>query len=255
MRSAPTNKDRTEHSSTWSAAGASDGSGRPARSPGLRRSTVADQAYELLRTWLATDRLTPGARISERELAAELEVSRTPLRSALARLENDDLVRRSHSGSLEVVALDARELADLYTCRSSLDSLAARKAAESASREDRARLQEPVDEAARAYVRGDMARTVAANRRFHMLLYEASGNRRLPRALRADAPHFERIGLLLVRSDIRGGAFVAEHQAIVDAIRAGGPAEAERAVREHIASVVSRALATPGAVVSPGSGE
>ena len=216
----------------------------------LRRLSMADRVYDVLRDWLVSGRLSPTQRISERDIAAELKISRTPLRSALARLEHDRLVGRSRSGALQVVVLAEKQLADLYACRSALEALAARLAAQSATANQVDRLREEVDIAARAYVRGDAERAAEANRGFHALLYQASGNSSLSDALRAQAPHFDRIRLLLVRTDVRGPAFVAEHQAIVDAIKAADPAKAELAVRDHLASIVSRAFTTPGAIVT-----
>jgi DNA-binding GntR family transcriptional regulator len=217
--------------------------------PNERRSTVADQTYELLRTWLVSGDLAPGARVSERELAQMLDVSRTPLRSALARLENDALLRRNRSGTLEVLTLGVQEVDSLYACRAALDVLAARLAAETASAEDVASLQQAVDEAARAYVLGDIERMVVGNGRFHALLYDASHNEWPARILRPQQAHFERIRVGLMRHATRGPAFVAEHQGIVDGIRARDPVQAEIAVQEHMASIASRVFLNREAIL------
>lgn len=212
--------------------------------PELRRATVADRAHDLLREWLVSGRLTPGERLSERDLAEALQVSRTPLRTALARLENDVLLRRTRSGGLEVVTLSERDLGNLYACRCALDVLAARLAAESATPEDITAMERALEDAERGYVRSDPERTAAANRAFHRLIGTASRNDWPERILRPQEAHFERIGYALVRDLSRGPAFLAEHRTILDAIAARDPEQAERAVREHIASIISRVLSS-----------
>lgn len=221
--------------------------------PELRRATVADRAHELLREWLVSGRLLPGERLSERELADALQVSRTPLRTALARLENDALLRRTRSGGLEVVALSDKDLGNLYACRSALDVLAARLAAESATRDDVTAMERALEDAERGYVRGDLQRTAAANRAFHRRICEASRNDWLERILRPQEAHFERIRYALVRNPSRGPAFLAEHRTILDAITARDTEQAERAVREHIASIISRVLSSREEILGPGS--
>jgi DNA-binding GntR family transcriptional regulator len=210
--------------------------------PTLRRLTVADQTYEALREWLIVGRLVPGSRISERALTEELAVGRTPLRTALARLESDGLLHRNRTGKLEIVALTAKQLGDLYTCRLVLDVLVARLSAEATIRDHVQALQDAVDDATRAYVRADLETTLAANRRFHALLYASAHNEWPARLLRPQQVHFERLRVKLVEQATHGPRFIAEHQDIVDAIRSRDPVQAERAVRAHIASIIARVL-------------
>jgi DNA-binding GntR family transcriptional regulator len=213
--------------------------------PTIRRLTVADQTYEALRGWLISGRLAPGSRVSERALTEQLAVGRTPLRTALARLETDGLLSRNHAGKLEIVALTPAQLGDLYTCRLALEVLAARLSAEAGEREHVPALQDAIDDATRAYVRGDLDATLVANRRFHRVLYASAGNEWPARLLRPQQVHFERVRIRLIETATHGPRFIAEHQDIVEAIRNRDPAQAERAVRGHIASIVARALASP----------
>lgn len=222
---------------------------------GIKRSTVADQAYRVLRDWLGSGRFAPDERISERTVSAELGISRTPLRAALSRLEGDGLVRRLPSGALEVPHLTEDSAADLYACRSTLEVLAVELAVERASDAELEGLQRFIDEAARAYVRNELDRVVEFNILFHAQLVTFAANVWLEGLLHPVQPHFDRMRRMLV-SHIRP-SFAAEHQAILDAVKARDIDRAEQAVREHIADVLSRVVVTPGAVLwsAPGKND
>ncbi|MDG4864320.1 GntR family transcriptional regulator, partial [Streptomyces sp. T-3] len=119
------------------------------RPPGSQRGSLRDRAYETLRRRIIEAQLQPGQRLVERDLAAELEVSRIPLREALRRLEADGLVLLvPHRGAL-VAPFTPTDVRDLFDVRESLESLAARLAAERADAEGLERLRVRLD-AARA---------------------------------------------------------------------------------------------------------
>lgn len=95
-----------------------------------------DEVYRLLRRALITRRIAPGTRLVESELATQLDVSRTPIRDALRRLESDGFVTRARGGGLEASQISAEEIRDLFLVRGELDRLAARLAAERAKPDD-----------------------------------------------------------------------------------------------------------------------
>jgi DNA-binding GntR family transcriptional regulator len=212
----------------------------------MKRTTAADRAYALLRDWLSSGRLDPAARISERALSEDLDLSRTPLRAALARLEGDGLLRRLPSGVLEVAQLTEGSATDLYACRSALEVLAVELAIEKASNDQLNELQQFIDEAARAYVQNELDQVVKLNTLFHSRLVTLAGNTWLDGLLHPLQPHFDRLRRLLV-VHIRP-SFVAEHQAILDAVKEREIDRARQAVRGHIAEVLWRVVVTPGAV-------
>lgn len=94
---------------------------------------VYDHVYHLLRKALMTREIKPGTRLVEADLATHLQVSRTPVRDALRRLESDGLVRRSSRGGLQAATLSAENMDGIFRVRTELDQLAARLAADRAS--------------------------------------------------------------------------------------------------------------------------
>ncbi|MFZ5815518.1 MAG: GntR family transcriptional regulator, partial [Bacillota bacterium] len=98
--------------------------------PDLRSDPLYIKVYTLLKEWIMEGRLPPGERLRETVLAADLQVSRTPVRDALRRLEQDRLiVTVQGQGTYEVYRPSEADLADLYGARSILEGGAARLAA------------------------------------------------------------------------------------------------------------------------------
>ena len=100
----------------------------PAVAP-LRRRRLVDDAAETLRKAILDGRFLPGARLRQTDLADQLAISRTPIREALVRLQQEGLVDLLPGGGVRVKLLDLDEAVELYDLREMLDGLAARLAA------------------------------------------------------------------------------------------------------------------------------
>ena len=95
---------------------------------GMQRASGAQLVYGELRERILNLSLEPGARLHEAELAAELAVSRTPLREALRMLLAEDLVEQLPTGGMLVRRLDLQDMRELYAVRAALEGLAVREA-------------------------------------------------------------------------------------------------------------------------------
>jgi len=201
------------------------------------RPSAAPDAYALILAAIDEGVYRPGDRLVESELAEKLGVSRTPVREALQRLETQSLVTRD-GRSLIVASLDHNQLAELYTVRAELEGLAARLAAKHASPEEVNVLADMV-QADRELV-GNPKALARANRRFHLQIHRASHNRFLVQQLDLVHRSMALLASTSLEAEGRGAQAVAEHAAIVDAIRAGNGEAADQALRDHI----SRAFET-----------
>ena len=95
----------------------------------LKRRRLVDDAAETLRKAILDGRFLPGARLRQTDLADQLAISRTPIREALVRLQQEGLVDLLPGGGVRVKLLDLDEAVELYDLREVLDGLAARLAA------------------------------------------------------------------------------------------------------------------------------
>jgi DNA-binding GntR family transcriptional regulator len=224
-------------------------------SPGRR--TLADEAYAQLKASILQSVLPPGEKLSIDGLAKRLEISQTPIREALARLEAEGLVgRRPLSGYRVTPLLAEDEFEDLFEMRLLLEPVAARRAAE-----PRHGAGEVVAEKLRVLARTpdfdshpELSRLdfTEADRRFHREIARLSGSEMLAKAIdRLDA-HFH-----LHRSYIGPKAIAEterEHQAIAEAIIERQPLTAAEAMTLHLENSRSRhaaAFLRSEAVVGP----
>jgi DNA-binding GntR family transcriptional regulator len=215
----------------------------PAPLPRLRRSTLGDDVYETLKAQVLEHTVAPGERVNIDALARELEVSPTPVREALARLEADGLLRKRPLVGYTVSPLLTRaEFTDMFDMRLLLECAAARWAAQRATEEQRAEL---CVEAARTVSRKEDDREwhaafTALDARVHALVAAASGNPLLNDSiarLRAHL-HLHRRYFPYEQTGITN----EEHMAVAVAIRDGLADEAENAMRVHLTLARERHL-------------
>lgn len=205
--------------------------------PVERRSTAAIVA-DRIRVAIMRGTFPPGTQLGEVELAARLGVSRGPLREAMQHLVAEGLLRSERHRGLFVRDLDAADVRDIHHARASVERAAGLLLIDG----DRAAATSLLDDAvaALAAATGDPVAVADADHAFHTALVAASGSPRLRRM--ADGLLVEtRMCLAALQNDPPPpAALVAEHRAIVDAIRHGDPAALTEALDAHMADAVAR---------------
>lgn len=202
------------------------------RSTFSRPQTISNEVYEHLRTEVLRGALRPGQWLREQEIAATLNVSRTPVREAVRRLDQEGLLEISPNRGVRVRELSADEAVETYEVRALLEGRAARRAAERAGKDDVARLRTLLAAIAELPPE-DFAAHIGADDALHRAIADLAGNDVLT----------EMIGLLnsritylkiVTRDTNASGTTAHQHAAIVAAIEAGDPDAAETAMRTHI---------------------
>lgn len=188
----------------------------------------------------------PGQRLAEQQLAEQLGASRTPVRAALAALEQEGLLQANETGGFLVRQFTPREVADAIAVRGHLEGLAARLVAEHGlSRPLQLDLQSCLDEGDRLLAPDplaveDYAAYARMNDRFHALILEACGNTALQRAIALNnrLPFAPASAMLPMQGAVamdRGWMQYAhrQHHMLVDALRRGESARAQALAVEH----------------------
>ncbi len=188
-------------------------------------------AYSLILDAIDGGIYRPGDRLVESELADRFNVSRTPIREALQRLETQSLLARE-GRSLIVASLDHNQTAELYVVRGELEGLAARLAARHAAPEEVRVLREMV-EADDALI-DDPPALSRNNRRFHRQIHLASHNRYLVQQLDLVYRSMALMATTSLAAEGRGEIAQAEHAKIVAMIEARDEDGADQALRSHI---------------------
>jgi len=230
------------------------------------RTVLSDETYLRVRQMLLNHEISPGERINIDALARELDVSQTPIREALARLESEDLVvkepLRGYSAS---ALLTVAQIQDLFQFRGIIEPWAAAKAASLITDDGRSKLAAEL-EAGKHAENLDPERAYAAmsehDARFHTLVAQLSGSEFVHEAYARTHCHLHLFRLYTVlktlMSEAREGAVVVgelfklyyqpesgflafkEHQGIAEAIMAGNEDQARRLMQEHIENSLRR---------------
>lgn len=174
----------------------------------------------------------PGDRLREEEVAQRLKVSRTPVREALGRLMAKGFVEPAGGRGLIVRSLDTAEVLELYAMREILEGAAARLAAQHASEPEIDALTD-LEQAFEAHL-DDPAEMARLNRVFHETIFRAARNRYLDSALQELQDGISLLGATTFSVAGRPSTAVAEHRALIDAIAARNPDQAEKLARSHI---------------------
>jgi len=195
---------------------------------GARR---AEMVYLSIREAIREGSLKPNERLTEREVAAILGVSRTPAREALKLLEARGMVSSVSGRGLVIADLTPENVSELYTVWEHLEGLAARFAAQRASEIDIHNLRE----IHRMWdIRSGIQALGRLNKQFHQAIYHAANNRHLMSALGGIDDSLALLGATTYAVPGRPAEVKKEHAAIVDAIARRDQAGAESAAQTHI---------------------
>lgn len=196
------------------------------------RTLLRDQAYARLRDAILDGTLEPGEQLKDAELSEWLGLSRTPIREALARLEEYGLVETAPNRYTRVAPLTGRDARDAFPVVAALHALAASLGVPRISDDEVAAMRAANEEFARALRKGDVDQAVATDDRFHAVLVQASANREIARSLARLMPKIRRLEQARFGS-LPGRRSVEHHERIITLCAARKTAEAAEAVREN----------------------
>ncbi len=220
---------------------AATGSG-VSRLGGLAKTSLREQALDVLRNAVTSGEIAPGTHLVETELSAALSISRGTLREALRQLEQEGLVEPSERGRLRVRTLSVTEIQDMFQVRSALEGLAAATLSRLKNRKPVVRrLQTALD--ALSAASGSISDMVEIDLDFHRTLCALTGNATLTRSWEALAGSI-RMSIMFAGADrAMSNMSVPRHQALVDAVAAGDPEKARIAVEDHMQGAATNLLA------------
>jgi len=193
------------------------------------RPDLVDQVYQSLLDAISDGSLPPGARITQEEIAEQMDVSRSPVLQALRLLKKDGLVQDAPGRGVLVAELDAEWIGNLYQVRGALDTLAARLAAER-----KAVIDPAIVASGRKAARGkDVKAMIDADIAFHTAIYKASGNPLIFETTQFHWVHLRRVMGAVLQSAGQREAIWDEHEAMAKAIAAGDVARAVEMSEHH----------------------
>jgi DNA-binding GntR family transcriptional regulator len=198
---------------------------------------ASNSSYDALRAAIVRGDIAPNARLVEADVSTTFDMSRGAVRTALIRLEEEGLVVREPHRGARVRQVSDDEAVEILQARAVLEGLAVRQTAERIDDEGVERLRGFLSRQRELLEQGDLLGASDTNADLHAALLELSGHgtaQRLIRALNSQTVRYQYRTILIPG---RSAASVAEHGAIVEAIAAGKPDEAEAAMRKHLFNV------------------
>ncbi len=194
------------------------------------RELVCESLREAIRTGL----LRPGERLMEIQLAEELGVSRTPVREAIRKLDQEGFVVMMPRRGAYVANMSIRDVNEIFEIRTALESLSNGLAAERITGEELEELQTLLVQIGKYIEEDNMDKIVDTDIEFHELLYRVSRNSRLEGIISNLREQLTRFRTLSMSHPGRLEATLEEHRAIVDAIAKGDVGAAQRAAEYHM---------------------
>lgn len=210
-----------------------------------RSDHLYDQIYEILWEKILAREITPGQRLSDVDWGRQLNVSRTPAREAMRKLEQEGILLPLPRGGYELRAVNPRDLKGLYRCRAVLEGLAAHEAASGLSAADCTGLEQLISTTERHVAARAFDDALKCNTEFHSRIIEAAENPHLVRLLQSlrRLILFNRVSLINVtrlspQADLSYGDHIErtqhDHRSILQALRARDGALASSLMQAHL---------------------
>ena len=201
--------------------------------------SLADQVFERLESDILSGVYKRGEILTETRLCEALGVSRTPVREAMKRLEQEHIIEDCGKG-MRVLSITAEDASTIYEIRTRIEGLAAAECAVHISEEDLKALHDLVDLQAFYAERGDSDRVKSLDSDFHEMIYRCSGSAVLFDTLSPLHKKVQKFRKAAVEQRSRAEESVAEHRAVYAAIASRNATEAEREMNDHVQSARDR---------------
>jgi DNA-binding GntR family transcriptional regulator len=193
------------------------------------------QAYDELKRRILADAYPPGTLLAERRLAADLGMSKTPIKAAVERLEAEGFVAVSPQQGILVREPTVADIVDQYEARAALETYVLRSVAGRLTPAQAERLRENLQEQDDHRATGDLARGMELDAGFHVLFAEFLGNREIVRMMGQLRERMQRVIAQVFRlHPARFDGSVSEHTAIAQAVVRGDGAKAAALLEQHL---------------------
>ncbi len=204
---------------------------------------LQSRAYAELRRLIATGEFPPGTFLSERQLAAQLGMSKTPVHVALERLESEGFVTISAQQGIVVRGMTVEDIIDHYELREAVESWVVRRLSGRLSPEQIDQLRDNIAKQHEALAEDNLHQIMVLDQQMHFLLSSFLGNQEITTTMERLRDKIHQVILRVTDTDgTRPAESTAEHVAIIDAVIAGDGDQAARLMVEHLEAGKRRIL-------------
>lgn len=202
-----------------------------------------DRIYYYIRDKIVTNELKPGCRIQYDDFMKELGVSRTPLRDALNRLQQDGLIEvKARSGTF-VSTPKVKDIIEIYDLRKTLEIFALELSLERISMEEIETVTKKIEKADDAIDKGDLNTFFSADRTFHSMIIQNCNNNRLISIMDSLEIQIKWFGIIITQDFVQPKKANKQHKQMLHAIASKELAEAQRIMAIHLEETKQHTIA------------
>jgi DNA-binding GntR family transcriptional regulator len=199
--------------------------------------TYQQQAYDFVKAQIMTLKYKPNQYVTDTQVAGELGISRTPVREAFHRLENEGLLFNEARRGWRVYSLSLEDIREIFDIKEVVEGMIARKACMCEDEGLRDALKDALRRMVAASEADDSDAWLAADVDLHNILFDMAGNDRAHRIVDNLNDQWHRVRIGFVAMQARMADSTAEHQQFVQSILAGDGVRAEPQMRDHLNNV------------------
>lgn len=196
--------------------------------------TLKVSLHEALKKTIVLGEIPAGERINEKELSDTLNISRTPIRHALEKLEEEKLVERIHGSGVIVKGISVRDAHEIYDIRKALDTLATKKAAKKMTAAEFDELEALLQKANHHYEKSEIDLLLKGFRDFNQYIYDKSEMKRLAAIVTNLKEYLSYFRDLSIKSEVRSGSALKDHWTIFEGMKNKNWNELEKIIHNHL---------------------
>jgi GntR family transcriptional regulator, rspAB operon transcriptional repressor len=204
---------------------------------------MRDQIYPLVRRMILTGAIKPGDVIDEKAIAAQLNVSRTPVREAVKKLSDENLVEVVAQSGTRAARMYRKEIEEAFLIRRALEAESAAQATSRMNQAHADRLEDILMLHARALERKKYVEAIERDDDFHRYIAEISDLPRLWRAIEISKAQLDRCRHMMVPRAGQAEITLAKHRLIITALKSRNAEKAAQAMRDHLETAYSSTVA------------
>lgn len=193
--------------------------------------------YESLKESILNGSLKPGEKLMESRIAEDLGVSRTPVREAIRKLEKEKYVKMIPRKGAYVEDLTMEDILEVLEIRIVLEGLASKLAARNITDEMKLKIQRNIESFDNASTELDRKELISLDEKFHHIIYQSSGNKKLNEIVRELQDQFQRFRLSYFNELSSYMKLANSHNKLYEAIISGDEEAAEAYAKEHIEEI------------------
>lgn len=204
--------------------------------------SIRETIYEILKYDILSGELAPNERILEKAVAEKYNISRTPIREALHKLEEDGLVTYTRSKGVVVSKLSETYIREIYVIRQSLEKLVLENAIQHVKMADIRKLDTILDQIEQHDQMGDIKTATQYSRKFHVYFYEMSQLPRVQTLITSLDEYMDRFSFMILLDENQRRQSDQEHHQMVDALREKDLEQLLTVSRQHLQSACDQCI-------------